>query len=95
MPTKRKTIAVRLPHDQYEIISRLSALTGKSRNAFFGEIMDQASPALAKMLAVLDEADRFRNPAKRVGQLVSVGADEATRVLAQIKAAGEPSGEAH
>lgn len=95
MPTTRKTIAVRLPDDQFAIISRLCELTGKSRNAFFQEIMDQATPALSQMLQVLDEAERYRNPAERVGKVVSIGAEETSRVLALIQGAGVSSEETH
>lgn len=95
MPTKLKTISVRLPEEQYAVISRLCELTGKSRNDFFREIMDGSTPALRQMLEVLDQADRYRNPGERVARVVSIGAEEAARVTALIRDGGDDTGEVH
>lgn len=84
MPTARKVISVRLSDSQYNLVSRLAALTGKSRNAFFQEIMDSSEPALTQMLEVLDQADRYRNAGARVGKVLSIAAKDVAAVQGQL-----------
>lgn len=84
MPTARKTIAVRPTDSQYELISRLCALTGKSRNSFFQEVLDNSEPALRQMLDVLDQANRYRDPGARVGKVLSVAAREVATVQGKL-----------
>lgn len=80
-----KTISVRLPDDQYELISRLSELGGKSRNAFFQELVDEAAPMLRKMLAVVDQAASYSSPGARVGAAIAIAAEAVSDVSERLE----------
>ena len=82
-----KAITIRLPDHQYELISRLAALTGQSRNAFFQDIVGQAEPFLTDTLAVLDKPKV--TPGQRVGEVLGLAVQRMADLSDVLQTASE------
>lgn len=56
MPTKKPRITVTLPAPVYETITRMAKLTGQSRGAIIGELIETCHPPLMRTVALLEAA---------------------------------------
>lgn len=53
----------------------MSELTGNSQSSFVGELLSQSSPVFARMVEVLEAAERLRGEALRVPDEIKAGLD--------------------
>ena len=76
MPTRNPRVNVTLRPEQYELISRLSKVQGRSRSAVLVELFSIVMPVLERVVVVSEAAQRVQVQA-REGLKQSVEASEA------------------
>lgn len=76
----RKAFTVRLNEETYEIVDRLTELTGSSKNEFIEGILHQSIPALTKMIDVLEHAKKYDRPAEHVAAALTDAANSMAKV---------------
>lgn len=82
MPATNPRISVTLKPSLDAMLKRMSDATGQSRSAIVGELLEQAEPVLARMVAVIEAARTATDEAR--GRLVANLADAQGKLEAHL-----------
>lgn len=88
MPTSNPRINLTLTQEQYDLVSRLARINGKSRAAVLMEFFETVIPVLERVCVVAEAAERMQAQTKE-GLLASLERAEATIAPLAAEAMGQ------